>query len=55
MGNLASQELSQTLWAKLFGDPGRIILDQGGPIMGGRGWADLVRIFGWQYIRAPVR
>ena len=42
-------------WVKHFGKPKRIILDQGGPGLDGKEWEELSHIFGWQYIRAPVR
>ena len=42
-------------WVKHFGKPKRIILDQGSPGMFGGEWETLSHIFGWQYIRAPVK
>ena len=56
--NLTSDEVSQTFangWVKRFGEPKRIILDQGGPVIGGREWGELSHIFGWKYIRPPAR
>ena len=56
--NLTSEVVAHVFmidWAQRSGKPKRIILDQGGPGMGGRGWGDLSRIFGWRYIRAPTR
>ena len=55
---LTSETVSQVFvndWVKRFGKQKRIILDQGGPGLDGREWEQLSRIFGWQYIRAPVR
>ena len=56
--NLTSEVATQVFmndWVKHFGKPKRIILGQGGPGLGGRGWGELGHIFEWQYIRAPVR
>ena len=57
--NLPYMEASKTFAnerPRHFGKPRRIIPAQGGPLLGTKGiGGDLRPIFGWQYIRAPVR